>query len=253
MKNIRNIFLILLFLLLNSSSAQTCGFGCLGLSGIFGGYSGQQYEATGLNDYLNSTIIPIYFAHAADFPQFNFKEGRGFKVGMNIIRAKYTQTFFTFKGYYQFLEESQSYSETSGNFETKSDAILKMDNWGIGLDFGITLFSFLDWKIIDGEVKFFNPKLDIKVTTNNPNKNQPYEGTFTPDDIKIGYSIGTGVIINLIQDYISIEATGMYTFIDINYLTNDIDGFPIPTDKSKSLISKGGYGGVVQLNVGIPF
>jgi hypothetical protein len=46
----------------------------------------------------------------------------------------------------------------------------------------------------------------------------------------------------------------MYTFVELDYLTNDSDGSQIPkVDSDLMLISKGGFQGIVQLNVGLPF
>ncbi|MCF6270133.1 MAG: hypothetical protein L3J41_10505 [Melioribacteraceae bacterium] len=235
-------------------NSQTCGFGCLGLSGVFGGYSIQQYEADGLNHYLNSVILP-----SSSDAKFNFKEARGFKVGINLIRADYSNFFFTFKGYYQFLSEEQNikiplYSSADGPY-TFYDAKLEMNNWGIGLDFGIPLFSFIDWKVVEGELKFFSPKLTQKIYNNDPLGNSiSIENIYTPDKVQMGFSIGSGLIFNVIEDYVSLEATGMYTFIEITNLTSDHDGSSIPTkDSNTKFISNGGVQAFVQLNIGIPF
>ncbi len=232
-------------------NSQTCGFGCLGLSGVYGGYSLQQYEADGLNRYLdeqtNSFISSLPFEN-----RFNFKEGRGFKVGINLVRADYSSYFFTFKGYYQFLVEEQNISY---NTYDHLDAKLEMNNWGIGIDFGIPLISFIDWKVLDGELKFFSPKLSMSEYNSNPLGNSiRVENIYTPDRVKMGFSVGSGLIFNLIEDYVSLEATGMFTFVEIDYLTSDIDGSKIPTESSESkFISKGGLQAFLQLNVGIPF
>jgi hypothetical protein len=70
----------------------------------------------------------------------------------------------------------------------------------------------------------------------------------------MGFSVGSGLIFNIIEDYVSLEATGMYTFVEIDYLTNDLDGSKIPTEDSGSkFISRGGLQAFIQLNVGIPF
>ena len=187
---------------------------------------------------------------------FDFKEGRGFKVGINLVRAQYDKFFFTVKGYYQFLSEENNVKIQDGfGYYNIYEAKFEMNNWGIGLDLGIPLLGFVDWKIIDGELKFFSPKLTYKNYTNNPLANSiSIENIYTPDKVKMGYSIGSGLIFNIIQDYISIEATGMFTFIEIDYLTDDDNGSAIPASNSDTkLISNGGFQGAVQLNVGIPF
>lgn len=233
-------------------NSQTCGFGCLGLSGIYGGYSLQQYEADGLNGELNWMLNPPWssYYNPAD-PTFDFKEARGFKVGINLVRADYYNFFFSVKGYYQFLIEEQNI--THGEYD-HYDAKLEMNNWGIGLDFGIPLFSFVDWKVADGELKFFSPKLTTSIYSSNPLGNSVrVDNTYTPDKVKMGFSVGSGLIFNIVEDYISLEATGMYTFVEIGNLTSDLDGSSIPTEGSDTkFISKGGLQAFLQLNIGIP-
>ncbi len=246
-KLLKNIVLVLALLLTNQTYSQTCGFGCLCLSGVFGGYSIQQYEADGLNNYLSVL--------STNDNQLNFKEGRGYKVGINLVRADYGNFFFTFKGYYQFLSEEKEIKIDDGyGFDYTTSAKLKMDNWGIGLDLGIPFGSFVDWKIVEGELKFFRPSLSMNVSYNNPAANfLGFDNTYSPDKVKMGFSVGSGLIFNIVEDYISLEATGMYSFIEIDYLTNDDSGNKIPTETESKLVSKGGLQAVVQLNVGIPF
>lgn len=262
MKNslIRNFVVLLSILSFSQVSSQTCGFGCLGLSGIYGGYSLQQYQADGLNKYMDGIIHTSLFSSVSSESKFNFNEAHGFKVGINLVRAEYTNFFFAFKGYYQFLSEEQNikipllYSSIAGVYEFY-DSKLEMNNWGIGLDFGIPLFSFIDWKVVDGELKFFSPKLSVSIYNNNPTGNSVRsENTYTPNKVKMGFSIGSGLIFNIVEDYISFEATGMYSFLEIDHLTSDIDGTSIPIkDSNTKFISKGGLQAFLQLNIGIPF
>jgi len=252
---IKYLIILLSIVTFSKVSSQTCGFGCLGLSGVYGGYSLQQYEADGLNNYLNLLAHPNWSSYYPFEPNFNFKEARGFKVGINLVRADYSNFFFTFKGYYQFLLEDQNIEIDDGfGAQNIYEAKLEMNNWGIGLDFGIPLLSFIDWKIVDGELKFFSPKLSVSIYNNNPLGNSvKIENIYTPDKVKMGFSVGSGLIFNIIEDYISLEATGMYTFLEIDNLTSDLDGSSIPIEGSETkFISKGGLQAFLQLNIGIP-
>ncbi len=246
---IKYLIIILTILTFSNVSSQTCGFGCLGLSGVYGGYSIQQYDADGLNNYLNMDAISF-----STQQQFNFNQASGIKLGINFIRADYPDFFFTFKGFYQFLSEEQNLEFDEGfgaekSYETK----LEMNNWGIGLDFGIPLYSFIDLKIIEGEMKFFSPKLSMKTYNNPISSSTVVEDTYTADNVKMGFSVGSGLIFNIVEDYVSIEVTGMYTFLEIDNLTSDADGTPIPLENNDTqFISKGGLQAFIQVNVGIP-
>jgi len=247
---VKYLIFILSIMTFSNVSAQTCGFGCLGLSGVYGGYSIQKYDADGLNNYLNMGV-----GSSSSQQQFNFNQGSGLKLGINIIRADYPDFFFTFKGFYQFLSEEQNleFDDGAGTqdvYETELD----MNNWGIGLDFGIPLFSFIDLKIIEGEMKFFSPKFTMKSYNNNPSGNAiNVDNTYTADNVTMGFSVGSGLIFNILEDYISMEVTGMYTFLEIDNLTSDQNGTPIPLEDSNTqFISSGGLQTFIQLNVGLP-
>ena len=256
MKNSILKYLVVLLTILTYSNinSQTCGFGCLGLSGIYAGYSIQQYEANGLNNYLNEIVHPSHLSNIQD-DKFDFNEASGFKIGINLVRADYPNFFFTFKGFYQFLSEEQTIEIPDGmGYDFTYNAKLEMNNWGFGLDFGIPFGTFVDWKIIDGELKFFSPKLTFKSGYNNPAANYfGIDNKYTPVKVKMGFSLGSGFLFHIIEDYISVEATGSYTFVEIDYLLSDKDGSRIPFENSSDkFISKGGLQGLIQINIGMP-
>ena len=75
-KVIIKYFLIVLTILpFSHVLSQSCGFGCLGLSGVYSGYSIQKYEADGLNNYFNyiinssNSLLPLK-------GKYDFKEGK---------------------------------------------------------------------------------------------------------------------------------------------------------------------------------
>lgn len=226
---------------------QTCGFGCLGLSGIYGGYSFENYHAEGLNHQLNKELENM----GVNDQRYDFRTGMGFRFGMNIVRANFDDYFFTVKGYYQFLEESQTVTALllpGEEFDFKSK--FEMNHWALGFDFGIPVFNFMDWKIVDGSLKFFNTKLTQQDIYENK---VVQEKTFNIPKITMGYAVGSGLIIHIIKDFVSIEGTGMYNFTKIENLTNDNNTEHLPNDDSEfPLVTKGGLSAVVQLNIGIP-
>ena len=147
----------------NSIIGQTCGFGCLGLSGFYGGYSAQFYDMTTLNELLNERMEQFGFENT----NINFDTGYGARIGANIFRAKFGDYFFTAKGYYQFLKEEQSVDEIINSNSASYNSILELDYWGVGIDFGISLFKIIDWKIVEGGITFYRSKLENTFSINN--------------------------------------------------------------------------------------
>ena len=175
---------ILIFLLLGipqTTLPQTCGFGCLGLAGVYAGYSFENYTADGLNLQLNNQLEEM----GINDQRYNFRSGQGFRFGMNIVRANFDSYFFSVKGYYQFLEEEQVVTALHvqrGELEFKSK--FEMNHWAIGFDFGIPVVHFMDWKIVDGSIKFYNTQLINQVIANNT---VVEETKYTIPKITVGY------------------------------------------------------------------
>ena len=96
-------YLKIFFLLISISSlaeAQTFGFGCLGFVGGYGGFTYQQYNAAGLNDYIR---FSNQFENIVD-PVDEFSSATGYRVGLNLFRATFENGIIvTAKGFYQYL------------------------------------------------------------------------------------------------------------------------------------------------------
>ena len=239
------IVFVILFAGLATVSGQTCGFGCLGLSGFYGGYSAQFYDMTTLNNYLNDRLSQQGFANS----KINFETGYGARIGANIFRAQFDDYFLTAKGYYQFMKEEQEVSEFTNSANASFRSKLELDHWGVGVDFGIPVLKVLDWKIVEGGLTFYRTKLEYTYKEDDDNK---FSDSYEQEKVNIGYYVGTGLIIHLIKDYISIEGTAVYNNVDIGNLVND-DGESMPNfDSGKSIMDKAGVTATVQLNIGVP-
>ncbi len=198
-----SIFAIVLFSI--SINAQTFGFGCLGFVGGFGGYSYQKYKPDGLNNYVaeyNKTN-----QDSLDAPMSNFGSAAGYRVGINFFRAHITGFILTSKGFYQSLVESKDAQIISSFGSSNSNYKVRLNTWGVGFDVGTSISGAVSWKVIDAALLF------NKATFTNT-KNLP--GSLTDikeykSDSKLGYSIGTGFILQLIDEYISIEGLAAYT------------------------------------------
>jgi hypothetical protein len=203
----------LIFLAPNIYS-QSFGFGCLGFVGGYGGFSYQQYDATGFNGFIQNWNAQ----ESVHSEMEEFKFATGYRVGLNFFRATFPNNIIlTAKGYYQSLDKTNK--AELGGINTNGEYSLDIDmrNWAVGIDVGWELTKVVSWKIIDGAIHFNNLKLTETTSTETETKIGKYES----DGGNIGYSIGTGIIVAIIKDYISIEGLAGYTQISIDNLYND--------------------------------
>ncbi|MEE9450741.1 MAG: hypothetical protein V3V72_11870 [Ignavibacteriaceae bacterium] len=254
MKKLFYSILVTFFLLFGTNiHSQTFGFGCLGFVGGYGGFTYQQYDAAGLNGYVNLFNL----LSNPDQQLSEFKYATGYRVGLNFFRATFQGGFiFTAKGYYQSLGKKNNASFQTDEGQVNAACDLDLKNWAIGFDVGIDITKHFSWKILDGAVHFNN--VTLTETKNFPGVSQVEK--YKNEAGEIGYSVGTGVIIAIIKDYISIEGLAGYTFITIDELWNE-DGVPftnwvIPANiappPDNKFIESGGFTAVIQLNIGFP-
>lgn len=239
----KSVLIIMLILPFSLLKPQTFGFGCLGLSGFYAGYSEQQYSADGLNQYIQQNYYgPI------PKDKVEFKKGTGYRVGANLFRAKFDNFFISAKGYFQFVKENLEQNTTSQSDVIKNEYQLSLNHWSLALDVGIPLFSIIDFKVIEGGVVFHNIEFIHSTFKNNT---QLSETKYEPPSNKVNYYIGSGLIIHIIPDYISIEGTASYQFIKLDELVIKSELLTGPT-KISNPVSKGGLMTTVQLNIGFP-
>ena len=104
-------------------------------------------------------------------------------------------------------------------------------------------------KLVEGGVTFYSIEFKEKVFSDVV---EVSESNYSNEDTEIGYYLGTGLILNLIEGYISIEGTAMYHFYEISKVNNSL-GVQYPTGSvNQPFIEKGGFAAAVQLNIGFP-
>jgi len=251
-KNYFYTVIIISVVLFNTNiNSQTFGFGCLGFFGGYGGVVYQSFKADGLNQFVK------YFNEqkfsTLDDPLQDYYGAFGYRVGVNFFRATWESGFIlTAKGYYQSLSRTREASETLIDGNKNYTFELDLKNWAVGIDFGYAITSFLSWKIVDGSINFNN--VSLTSTINSP------EGTevskYKSESGVLGYSVGTGIIISIIKDYISLEGLAGFTRIKIEKL-NIEEGDPylddvLSGDENNNFIESGGFTAVIQLNIGFP-
>lgn len=244
--------LIVIFLLNFSTTAlaQSFGFGCLGFVGGYGGYSIQNFNPTGLNDYI--AVYNEIRNDSLTSPMDKFGQAKGYRVGINFFRAKFTGVILTAKGFYQSLKEKHESLEKfqTGIKNTTFDLALR--NWGVGIDLGIPVTKSLSWKIVDGALHFNN--VSLTSTENFPGADTDVK-KYTSESA-LGYSVGTGFIFSIIEGYISIEGSAGYTVLSIDKMKLNETTFLTKNENSNEImenfIEAGGFSALIQLNIGFP-
>jgi len=243
------IFLVCFFGVQINSTAQTFGFGCLGFVGGYGGFSYQIYQPTGLNDYIR------LFNEGDDSlssPMNNFGKAKGYRVGLNFFRANLEGLILTAKGFYQFLSEKHEANIKLASGNSNATYELELKNWGVGIDLGTSITSAVSWKVIDAALLF---------NTASFTNTQNFPGAITEvkkynSESKIGYTIGTGFILAIIDEYLTLEGLAAYTVFRIDNVKMDDGTFLTvnknSTDPMNNFIEAGGFNAVIQLNIGFP-
>ncbi len=250
---VRKISSVLLFFLITASTvnAQSFGFGCLGFVGGYGGYSYQEYKPDGLNNYID--VFNQVRSDSLISPMEKFGKASGYRVGLNFFRAKMDNFVLTTKGYYQLISENHEALEKYGMGTRSTSLKLEIMNWGVGIDLGISITKAISWKVVDGALNFNNITL---TRTENKTGAQTIIKKYKTKSTNLGYSIGTGFILDVIDEYVSIEGVAAYTQLSVDNLQMD-DGTLLTQNETTAqpmtnFISVGGFNAVVQLNVGFP-
>ncbi|MBA4406113.1 hypothetical protein C0389_02445 [bacterium] len=239
---------IILFLIITSNiQGQTFGFGCLGLSGFYAGISQESYDASGINNFLYPIVAHQLNVSNQSSSPVKFEKGTGYRIGANLFRAKFNKVFVTAKGYYQFLKEEHSAKELISGSNNTTNHSLSLNHWGVGVDFGVNLFWILDWKVLEGNVTFFSADFTTEYLKDNVFVT---DEKYNLDKTQIGYFVGSGLILHLVPDYLSLEGTVGFSFIKIESLKR-VDSLGNLTYINNAVPS-GGLNATIQLNVGFP-
>jgi hypothetical protein len=232
-------------------NAQSFGFGCFGLVGGFGGYSYQTFKATGFNEFLSDFNESARDSLNSDLKPF--RRAAGFRFGINFFRADFEGFILTTKGFYQSLSEKHDATFRTGTGgEGNLSYELQFKSWGLGVDLGTSITRNFSWKVMD-VVILFN-KGGLIETFNYPGT--PSEvNNYENRESSIGYSVGTGFILNIIDRYVTLEGTAGYTFLPFRSLsTNEGEIFSGRNiEPVENFIEKFGFNAVIQINIGFPF
>jgi hypothetical protein len=229
------------------TNAQSFGFGCLGFVGGYGGFSYHQYQPEGFNDFIGN--FNQIRGDSLISPMEDFGKAQGFRVGLNFFRAKVENFILTTKGYYQSLTEKHEALERIPDGTRSTTFKVELRNLAIGVDLGISLTKDISWKVVDGALHF---NTVILTNTENSTGAQTIVTKFRTESTALGYSIGTGFILEIIDEYFSIEGVAGYTSLSIDNIEKDNVNLLSEDITSNKFIESGGFSAVIQLNVGFP-
>ncbi len=231
-------------------NAQEIGFGCLGLVGGYGGYQYQKYQATGLNAYISdfNTVAKDSLTNGLK----SMGTLKGYRLGINFYRLNLKGFIFTVKGFYTSVtEKSTANYNALGNNKNYSIEV-KSNNPGVGFDIGMALTSALHWKVVDAGLTYG----DVKLTKSyNTVSGIIPDEEYSVNSTHLGYSVGTGFILYIIEKYVSVEGTVGINNFAVDYFKNNAQvplSYLSSQNPVKNTIESGGFSTTVQLNIGFP-
>lgn len=242
--------LFLIILSLKTANAQTFGFGCLGFVGGYGGFSYQDYNPAGFNEYVEYWNS-LEFVHS---PIDEFSSATGYRIGLNFFRATFENgIIITAKGFYEYLSKENKGTVGVGGSDDNYSLELTFKNWSLGFDVGWEFTKVVSWKILDGSLNFNN--VTFTETTDLPG--ETYVNKYKGESGVIGYSVGTGIIVSIIKDYVSMEGLAGYTYLVIDDVYDEagnqfLNSYITQLNSANKFIESGGFSAVIQLNVGFP-
>ena len=247
------MFLILILLLgIKDTEAQSFGFGCFGFVGGYVGYGYQKYDSGSLNEAITFFNEQVSDGSSETIPEFG--NAHGYRLGINFFRARFSGAFLSLKGYYEILSENRNFSYASGSESINSELDLDLKSWNVGIDFGIPITNDLSWKIVEGSLHFNTANSTFKPNLNDNSSDRKYSN----DSPELGYSISTGFVFSVIDNFVSLEGTAGYKYFKIKQMTDSegnnfyLHSYGSREFENSDFINGGGFSASVQLNVGFP-
>jgi hypothetical protein len=245
------LFTIILYFYSAVIYSQTCGFNCIGITGIYGGYSIQKYKSEALRNYV--TIFKYDTVKTDNSERISFGTASGFKFGVNIFRARFNKIYFGAKTHYQFLKEEKKYKYELSGFSYDDKYEIWLNYFAFALDFGIPLFSFLEFKAFESGLTLNTAELHNSIYENG--KIQKIE-KYSNSARSLNYYLSSGLILKLYKDVLQLEGTVSYNSIKIG-LMEDEEGNNLADKKNGELfektIDKGGLSLNAQINLSVTF
>ncbi|MDP2301588.1 MAG: hypothetical protein Q8N03_04065 [Ignavibacteria bacterium] len=248
------IVTIALFLIVTTknSYSQEFGFGCLGFVGGFVGFESSAFKPNDFNNYVSDFNETRKDTLSQQLDSFG--DAKGFRFGINFFRHNYNGLLITLKSSFSSLNQKNNAAFLSNNLTFTHSYDLQLQNFAIGVDFGTSISSLLDWKVIDAALILNRTKLTR--TRNSPNQSSQIDN-YSAEKIAIGYTLGSGFILKIVSDYISLEGSIGFTFFEVGRMKNSENNSYLTYRESSDVpmekfIKAGGLSGIIQLNLSFP-
>ena len=120
------------------------------------------------------------------------------------------------------------------------------------MDIGMSVTKGISWKVIDGDLMYY----DLRFTKSiNSVAGLLSKDQYSPEKVSIGYSLGSGFILYIIKNYISLEGTVGVSNFSVGKMKNKTGEF-LKISSTNEIVTKavesGGFSAIIQLNIGFP-
>lgn len=246
------LYILIFFIIIRFDNfCQTCGFNCIGITGIYGGYSYQNYKSKAFDEYAAIFIYDTVNFNSKE--NFSFGLAGGWKIGVNIFKAKFKSFYFGAKTHYQYLIENKNFTYEINNIYLEDRFKVELNYFTFAVDFGIPVFSFVDFKVFETGLTFNTAELENSLYQNGKClKVDKYVNSART----VNYYLASGIILKLYKDILQIEGSASYNSIKIGAMENE-EGEPFISKNTKmpyeKTIDKGGFAVSAQVNINISF
>jgi hypothetical protein len=258
MKKFSMVVVVLVLLTYSSfikAQSACCGLdiltGMLFESGVSGGYGFQQFQATGLNDY-----IKVYNQNrpALTKQMDDFGFAHGWKIGANLFQIQNDNSLIGLNVFYQQTKEVNEATANVNNVTAKREYDLTLISYGFGMAYSYVINKHFDFKIIDLKFSWNKAKLVNKYTEGT---NASTEEKLESPEASIGGMASTGLLYYPLPPYISLEIVGGYSYFTIDEMQFENGGSYLSkaensNEKMENFIDGGGFFAFAQLNIAIP-
>lgn len=182
-----------------------------------------------------------------------FAVARGFRFGLNFFRTDFDGLVLTSKGYYQKISQENLSEYKVGSLDASSTFQVDVTTWGFGIDLGTTITPKFIWKVMDIIIVFGNAR--FREIYNEAGSSSLIKDYFS-EESNVSYQLGTGFILNIVSNYITLEGTVGYSSFNFGRMKQNDDTYLTVNENSniimENFINSAGVTATLQFNLSFP-